>query len=73
MCAADPQAEDPGLGVQRELAVHPEVPGEPGGQQVAGAVLDPPHGPAQEERRGDGDDVAGIQRHLVAEGSADVG
>ena len=57
---------------ERELALHVEVAREPGRDQVPGAVLDPLDRAADEERRGRGDDVAGVDRHLVAEAAADV-
>ena len=52
--------------------MHVVVAGEAGGDQVAGAVLDPLDGLAEQQRGGGGDDVAGIDRHLVAEPAADV-
>ena len=59
--------------LQRELAVHVEVAREAGRDQVAGAVLDPLHRPAEQERRRGRDDVARVDGHLVAEPAADVG
>ena len=40
--------------------------------RLPGAVLDPLHRPADEQRRGGGDHVSGVDRHLVAEAAADV-
>ena len=59
--------------LERQLAVHVVVAGEARGDEVAGAVLDPLHGPPDQERRRRGDDVAGVDRHLVAEAAAQVG
>ena len=58
--------------LQRELAVHVEVAREAGRDQVAGAVLDPLHRPAEQQRGRRRDDVARIDGHLVAEAAADV-
>ena len=59
--------------LDRQLAVHVVVAGEAGRDQVPGAVLDPLHRPPDQERRGRRDDVARVDRHLVAEAAADVG
>ncbi len=69
----DPQAGHRAIGLQRDLAVHVEVAREPGRDQVLGAVLDPLHGPAEQERRSRRHDVPGVDRDLVAEPTADVG
>ncbi len=53
--------------------MHVVVAGEPGRDEVPGAVLHPLHGPADQERRGRGDDVARVDRHLVPEAAAQVG
>ena len=60
------------VALERQLAVHVVVAGEAGRDQVAGAVLDPLHRPADQERGGRRDDVARVDRHLVAEAAADV-
>ena len=65
------QADHP-VALERQLAVHVVVAGEAGGDQVAGAVLDPLDGLAEQQRGGRGHDVAGVDRHLVAEPAADV-
>ncbi len=67
-----PHAEDLAVLAQRHLAVQVHVPREPGRDQVAGLVLDPLHRPLQQDRGQDGADIAGIDRHLVAEAAADV-
>ena len=59
--------------LERQLAVHVVVAGEAGRDQVSGAVLDPLHRPADQERGRRRDDVAGVDRHLVAEAAAQVG
>ena len=66
------QAGDPAV-LDRQLAVHVVVAREPGRDQVSRAVLDPLHRPAEQERGRRGHDVAGVDRHLVAEAAADVG
>ena len=60
------------LARERELGVHVEVAREAGRDQVAGAVLDPLHRPADQQRGRRRDDVARVDRHLVAEAAADV-
>ena len=55
-----------------DLAAHDVVAGEPGGDEVLGAVLDPLDRDAGHDRAGDRADVAGIDRDLVAEAAADV-
>ena len=69
----DPQAEHLAVVVQGQLAVHVEVAGEPGRDQVAGAVLDPLDRPADQQRGRGGDHVARVDGHLVAEAAAEVG
>ena len=59
--------------LERQLAVHVVVAREAGRDQVAEAVLDPLHRPADEQRGRRRDDVARVDRHLVPEASADVG
>src|SRR6266700_4335757 len=66
------QPEDPAVRVERHLAVHVVVAGEAGGDQVAGAILDPLHRPAEQQRRDRGDHVTRVDRHLVAEAAAKV-
>ena len=56
----------------RDLAPHDVVAGEPGAHEILGAVLHPLHRLADHERGDDGAHVAGIDRHLVAESTADV-
>ena len=68
-----PQAEHGPVALERQLAVHVVVAGEPGRDQVLGAVLDPLHRVAEQQRRRRGHHVAGVDRHLVAEPAADVG
>ena len=67
------QAEHLPVALQRQLAVHVVVAGEPGRDQVVGARLDPLHGLPDQERRGRRDHVAGVDRDLVAEPAAEVG
>ena len=67
-----PDGEDLAVPAQRHLAVEVDVPGEPGGDQVAGLVLDPLDRPLQQDRGQDRADVPGVDRHLVAEAAADV-
>ena len=55
-----------------DLGVDVVVAGERVGLEVLGAVLDPLDRLADEERRRDGENVAGIDRHLAAETAADV-
>ena len=59
--------------LERQLAVHVVVAGEARRDEVSGAVLHPLDRPSDEERRGRGDDVAGVDRHLVPEAAAEVG
>ena len=67
----DPQAGD--LAVLRaHLGVHDVVAGKAGRHQVLGAVLDPLHRHAGDDRAGDRAHVARVDRHLVAEAAADV-
>ena len=49
------------------------VAGEGVGNEVFHAVFDPLDGLACQERGGDGENVAGIDRHLASEAAADVG
>ncbi len=56
----------------RDLALHVVVAGEARGDQVLRARLDPLDRLADQERRRGRDDVAGVDRHLVAEAAADV-
>ena len=67
-----PDPEDPAVLAQRQLAVEVDVPGEPGGDQVPGAVLDPLHRALQQDRRQDRGHIARVDRHLVAEPAAEV-
>ena len=62
----------PSLG-RGDLAVHVVVAGEAGGHQVGAAVLHPLDRTLGDDRADDGEHVAGIDRHLVAEPAADVG
>ena len=66
------QAEHRAVVLQRELAVHVEVAREPGRDQVLGAILDPLHGVAEQQRRRRRDHVAGIHGHLVPEPAAEI-
>ena len=59
--------------LHRQLAAHVVVAREAGRDQVPGAVLDPLHRTADQERRRGRDDVPGVDRHLVAEAAAEVG
>ena len=68
-----PDAEDLAVLAQRQLAVEVDVAGEAGGDQVAGAVLDPLHRPLGEDRGQDRHHVARVDRHLVAEAATEVG
>ena len=52
------QAEHRAVALQRELSAHVVVAGEARGDQVLGAILDPLHRVAEQERGGRGDDVA---------------
>ena len=52
--------------------MHDVVAGEPGGDEVLGAVLDPLDGHSGHDRAGDRAHVARIHRDLVAEAAADV-
>ena len=61
------------VALDRELAAHVVVAGEAGRDQVPRAVLDPLHRPADQQRGRRRDDVARVDRHLVAEAAADVG
>jgi hypothetical protein len=67
-----PDAEDLAIAAQGQLALEVDVPGEPGGDQVPGLVLDPLDRALQQDRGQDRADVAGVDRHLVAEPAADV-
>ena len=67
------QAEHLPVALQRQLAVHVVVAGEPGRDQVLGARLDPLHRLPDQERRGRRDHVAGVDRDLVPEPAAEVG
>ena len=64
--------EDLAVGAQRHLGVEVHVAAEPRRGQVAGLVLDPLHRLAEQDRGQDRRDVAGVDRHLVAEPAADV-
>jgi hypothetical protein len=68
-----PEAEDLAVPAQRHLALEVDVAREPGGDEVAGLVLDPLHRALEQDRGQDRADVAGVDRHLVAEAAADVG
>ena len=65
--------EDAAVPGRGDLALHDVVAGEAAGHEVLGAVLDPLHRLAGDHRADDGADVAGVDRHLVAEAAADVG
>ncbi len=56
-----------------DLAAHDVVAREAGGHEVLGAVLHPLDRLAGQQRADDRADVAGVDRHLVAEAAADVG
>ncbi len=58
---------------RRDLAAHDVVAREAGADEVLGAVLHPLHRLADDQRGDDRADVAGVDRHLVAEAAADVG
>ena len=68
----DPDRLDLAVLADGRVAVEVDVPGVPGGDQVAGVVLDPLDRTGQQDRRQDGDDVAGVDGHLVAEPAAEV-
>ena len=68
----DADAEDLAVAGRRDLAVHVVVAGEAGGHQVGAAVLHPLHRALGDDRPDDGEHVAGVDRHLVAEATADV-
>ena len=70
---AHPHAEDLAVAAQRQLAVQVDVPGEAGGDQVPGLVLDPLDRALQQDGSQDGADVPGVDGDLVAEAAADVG
>ena len=67
-----PDGEDLAVGPQGHLRVEVHVAPEPRRGQVAGLVLDPLHRLADQDRGQDRGDVAGVDRHLVAEAAADV-
>ena len=69
----DAERQDPALVRERQLALHVVVAGEAGGDEVLAAGLDPLHRLAEQQRRRGRHDVAGVDRHLVAEAAADVG
>src|ERR1700688_4204479 len=58
--------------IDRDRPVHVVVAGETSRDEIVGSVLDPLDGTPDQERRSGGDNVAGIDRHLVAEASAEV-
>src|SRR5487761_817290 len=60
-----PDGEDLAVPAQCHLAVQVYVPREPGGDEVAGLVLDPLHRPLQQDRGQDGADVSGVDGDLV--------
>ena len=68
-----PHAEDLAVVAQRHLAFEVDVAPEPGGDQVAGLVLDPLDGSLEQNRREDRRDVAGVHRDLVAETAPEIG
>ena len=70
---AHADAEDLAVLAQGHLAVEVDVASEAGRDQVAGPVLDPLDRSLGEDRGEDRDDVARVDRHLVAEAAAEVG
>ena len=68
----DAKADEPIVRVDRELAGHVIVARESGRDEVLGAILDPLDRTPQQQRRSGGDDVARIDRNLVAEAASDV-
>ncbi len=69
----DPQRADPPVAVGGDLPAHQVVAREAGRREVLGPVLHPLHRVAGDDRGDDRADVAGVDRHLVAEAAADVG
>jgi hypothetical protein len=59
--------------VRRELGGNVVVAGERIRLEVFHAVFDPLDPLTEHDRGGDGDHVAGMDRHLAAEAAADVG
>ena len=57
----------------RDLPTHDVVAGEAGTDQVLRTVLHPLHRLAQDQRGHNGADIARVDRHLVAEATADIG
>ena len=68
-----PDSEDTAVVAHRHLALHVEVAGEAGGDEVFTPILDPLHRLADEQRSRRRHHVAGIDRHFVPEATADIG
>ena len=64
--------EDLAVLAQRHLALQVDIAREAGRDQVAGLVFDPLDRPLKQDGRQDRADVAGVDRHLVAEAAADI-
>ena len=68
----EPDAEQPPVGVDRRLHVDALLAGLAADHEVLGAVLDPLHRPAEQQRGAGHGDVLARQPALLAEGPADV-
>ena len=68
----DAQRLQRAVAVGGDLGGHVVVAGERVRLQVLDAVLDPLHGVPRDDRGGDRDHVAGVDRHLAAKASTDV-
>jgi len=66
----DSQGQHLAVLVDGQVTGHVVVACEPRGDEVLGAVLDPLHGPAEQQAGRGRDDVTGINGHLVAEAAA---
>ena len=69
----DPQGGQRPVLLARELGLHVVVAREGVGLQVLHPIFNPLHRLADDHRRGDGNDVAGVDRDFAAEAAADVG
>ena len=66
-------AEDLSVLAQRQFTLQIHIATEAGGDQVAGLVFHPLNRTLGEDRREDRNDVSGVDRHLVAESTTEVG
>ena len=66
-------AQDLAVLAHSDLALQVHIATEAGRDEVAGVVLNPLHRTLGQDRREDRDDVAGVDRHLVAEAATEVG